>query len=165
VLIAAVFGCYGCSTDDSSSSGSADRKADVQQIKDALDETIVRLRYGDKSVLYEQEFAYVKDGLTYDEYLERNEIKRMNVDTVAAFVVKDAAFLPGDSALVDVDVVFVGPLGDTTHFPQTWHMYRYNDRWIRPTLSTREGQDYWDERRRVADSAAEAEKGLGKDDW
>ena len=161
----AAVGWYGCSSDESSTPKTPDRQADIQQIKNVLNETVDRLRYGDKTVLYEQEFDYVKKGLTYDDYLERNEIKRMNVDTVAAFVVKDATFPGGDSALVNVDVVFVGPLGDTTHFPQTWHMHYYDGRWIRPTLSTRQGQDYWAERRRVADSAAETEKGLGKDDW
>jgi len=164
-LISIAAGWSGCSSDQPAKNVTGDRTSDIQQIKDVLEETAVRWRYGDKSVLFEQEFQYLKDGFTYDRYLEDDKIKRMESDTVRAFVVKDVRFLDGDSAMVDVDVVFVGPVGDTTRLAQTWPMHYYQGRWIRPTLTNRAGQDQWDERRREADSAAAAEENLGKDDW
>ena len=155
----------GCSSEKTASKSSGGRADDAQQIRDALNETLERWRYGDKSGLFDQEFDYVRKNFSYDRYLENERIKRMEADTVRAFEVTDIQFFDGDSAHVKVDVVFVGPTGDTTRLPQSWPMYYYQDRWIRPTLSSRVGQDTWDERRRVADSAASAEDGLGRDDW
>lgn len=152
----------GCSSrdDKSGKSGNADSIAqnDRREIEATLQETAERWRYGDKAVLYDQEFEYAQVEFNYDQYLEVPKIKRMESDTVRAFDVKDVKFYDRDSAHVAVDVVFVGPAGDTTHMPQQWTMFYHRGRWIRPSLSTPEGQKEFEERRRKADSAAAAEE-------
>jgi len=149
----------GCSSDESQSGGAARTyEDDRREIEGTLDETATRWRYGDKAILYEQEFEFVRIEYTYDEYLEIDRIKRMESDTVRAFRVKDVKFFDRDSAQVSVDVVFVGPTKDTTRLPQEWTMYYHKGRWIRPTMSTPAGQAEFEERKRKADSAAAAEE-------
>jgi len=152
----------GCSSREGKSgeSGNVDStfQKDRSDIQATLLETAERWRYGDKAVLYDQEFEYAQVQFNYDQYLEIPKIKRIESDTVRAFNVKDVKFFDRDSAHVAVDVVFVGPTADTTHMPQEWTMFYHRGRWIRPTMSTPEGQREFEERRRVADSAAAAEE-------
>ena len=157
LFLAAVL--IGCSSDKEEAAGRGVSPADDRrEIEATLDETASRWRYGDKVVLYEQEFEYVQVEHTFDKYLEIDRIKRMESDTVRAFAVKNVRFFDRDSALVSVDVVFVGPAGDTTRLPQEWTMFYHRGHWMRPTLSSFQGQKQFEERRRKADSAAEAEK-------
>lgn len=157
-LSAAVW-LIGCSSENGKSGGKSVSPADDRrEIETTLDETATRWRYGDKAILYEQEFEYEQVEYTFDKYLEIEKIKRMESDTVRAFAVKNVKFFDRDSAHVSVDVVFVGPKGDTTRYPQKWTMYYHRGRWIRPTMSTLAGQVRFEERRRKADSAAKAEE-------
>lgn len=157
----------GCSSDDETATRRTDanRDADEQQIRAILHKTARRWHYADVAVLYEQEFEYLLNDMTYDEYIDHQKIKNLEADTVEDFVVKDIEFFEGDSAHVAVDVVFVGPTGDTTRLPQSWTMFLHRGRWIRPSLSGPQGQANWENLRREADSAAAAEENLGKDDW
>lgn len=160
VLVLCIAGCS--SESDSESQAPQGLEADRLEITATLEETAVRWRYGDKAILYEQEFEYVRDEKNYDEYLEVDRIKRMESDTVVAFAVKDIQFFDRDSAYVKVDVVFVGLTGDTTRLPQNWTMYYHQGRWIKPTLSGVKGQLEFEDRVRRADSAAAAEE---DEDW
>ena len=132
------------------------------EITSTLEETAGRWRYGDKVVLYEQEFEYLQVEHTYDDYLEIDRIKRMESDTVHSFDIKNIQLFERDSALVSLDVVFVGPTEDTTRMPQEWTMFFHRGRWIRPTLSSLKLQVHFVELVRKADSAAAAEEG---EDW
>lgn len=164
LVLALVLGITACSSDsEKTESVVSVQERDRQEIESTLEETAGRWRYGDKAILYEQEFEYLRAIMSYDEYLENDRIKRLESDTVRAFDVKDVVFFGRDSASVSVDVVFVGPTGDTTHFPQQWVMYYHQDRWIRPSLSSFQNQKLFEEQRRQADSAAAAEEGL--EDW
>lgn len=136
---------------------------DRLEIETSLAEIAGRWRYGDKAVLYENEFEYLQSEHTYDAYLEIARIKRMESDTVVAFQVKDVKFFDRDSAKATIDVVFVGPSLDTTRMPQLWTLFYHQDKWIRPTLSTLENQLVFEERRRKADSAAAVEE--DSEDW
>lgn len=149
----------GCSSEKGQTGGQSVSPADDRrEIEATLEETATRWRYGDKVILYEQEFECLQVEDSFDEYLESDQIRQMSSDTVRAFNVKDVRFFDRDSALVSVDVVFVGPTGDTTLYPQEWTMFYHRGRWIRPTLSTPEEQLRFEERRRKADSAAKAEE-------
>lgn len=153
----------GCSS-ESDQPGDAENsfEADRLEIAAILDETAVRWSYGDKAILYDQEFEYLRDENTYDEYLEIDRIKRMESDTVETFEVKNIVFFGRDSAHVSADVVFVGPTEDTTRLAQEWTMFFHRGRWIRPTLSSYAFQLDFEERVRQADSAADAEE---EEDW
>jgi hypothetical protein len=160
VLIWSFAGCGGGDDNQSSSEAQQDSTfaRDWKEIKDRLEETAKRWRYGDKAALYEMEFEYYQVEFTYDDYLEVERVKRMESDTVDNFVVKDIKFYDRDSATVTVEVVFVGVLGDTTRYPQDWQMYYHKGRWIRPSMSNHSAQVVFEEVRRKADSAAEAEE-------
>jgi len=164
LILSLLLGLAACSSDsDKPDATLSIQEQDRLEIKTSLAETAGRWRYGDKVVLYEQEFEYLQIEHTYDSYLEIDRIKRMESDTVVAFDVKDIKFFDRDSASVSLDVVFVGPAGDTTRMPQEWVMYYHRGRWIRPTLSSIKYQAIYEERRRQADSAAAAEE--DGDDW
>lgn len=157
-LSAAVW-LIGCSSEKGQSGGKSVSPADDRrEIEATLEETATRWRYGDKAILYDLEFEYVQVEYTFDKYLQIDRIKRMESDTVRAFAVKNVKFFGRDSARVSVDVVFVGPAGDTTRYPQEWTMFYHRGRWIRPTLSSITGQLQFEERRRKADSAAKVEE-------
>ncbi len=163
ILVVLVALAWGCSSDKSASKGGIQNyDEDRRQIDSTITETAIRWHYGDKVMLYEQEFEYAQIEYTYDKYLEIPKVKKMEADTVNAFVVKDVKFFDRDSAHVSVDVVFVGPTNDTTHLPQEWTMYYHRGHWIRPTMSTLKQQRDFEERRRKADSAAAAEE---KEKW
>jgi hypothetical protein len=150
---------FGCSSDTrQSDTKSASPEDDRREIAATLEETAIRWRYGDKVILYEQEFEYVQVEYTYDEYLQIGEIKDMESDTVLTFVMKDVRFFGRDSALVQVDVVFRGPAGVESILPQEWTMFYHRGHWIRPTLSDPVSQLQFEERRRKADSAARTEE-------
>jgi len=149
----------GCSSEKGQSGNKSVSPADDRrEIEATLEETATRWRYGDKAILYDLEFEYVQVEYTFDKYVAIDRIKRMESDTVRAFAVKNVKFFDRDSAKVSVDVVFVGPAGDTTRHPQEWTMFYHRGRWIRPTLSSFTGQLQFEERRRKADSAAKAEE-------
>jgi hypothetical protein len=144
----------GCSKQGNTGSGSA--KSDREQIQDDLNEVVARWHAGDKGVLYENEFPYVKARFNFDEYLKFPEMK-LDADTVDAMNVQDAKFFGRDSALVQVEVVFKGPTGKISRRVDSYHMYHQAERWIRPTLGAVTEQRQWDSLRAAADSAADAE--------
>ena len=164
LMLALLLGLAACSSDsDEPGTTLSTEEQDRFEIETTLAETAGRWRYGDKAILYDQEFEYVRLEYTYDAYLELDRVKRLEADTIVAFDVKNIGFFDRDSASVSVDVVFVGPTRDTTRLPQEWIMYYYKGRWIRPTVSNPEHQVLYDERRRLADSAAAAEE--DEEDW
>ena len=164
LVLSLLLGLAACSSDSEKPGSTLSiEEQDRLEIKATLAETAGRWRYGDKAVLYEQEFEYVRLEYTYDAYLEIDRIKRMEADTIVAFDVKSIKFFDRDSAAVSVDVVFVGPTNDTTLLPQEWVMFYYQDRWIRPSISNLQHQLQYDELRRLSDSAAAAEE--DGEDW
>jgi len=153
-----------CSGDQQQSQETASQTppGDREAIQAALTEIQERWRYGDKGVLYENELPYLRDVMTFDEYLERKEIVHLEADSMVAMNAKDIEFFGRDSATVQVDVVFVGPTGDTTHLQHESKFYNYKDTWLRPSISHPSFQGKHDEIRRIADSAAAAEE---NDKW
>ena len=149
----------GCSSDSDSTAKKpateAEKRAEIQNI---LTETITRWRYGDKSSQYENEFPYLRLRVTYGEYLDLPNIKGVRADSIMALTLKDITFFDDDSAKADVRAMMVTSTNDTAYYTFTSPFYYYEGRWIRPTLSGREGQEKFNELRRKADSAAKAEQ-------
>ena len=147
----------GCGKQDAGkSAASSGPEADRQQIQDDLTEVIARWHNGDRGALYENEFPYVRDRYTYDDYLKFREMS-LDADTVTAMNVQDVTFFGRDSARVKVEVVFQGPTGKISKRLDNYRMFNSNGRWIRPTVGRVDLQRQWDSIRHVADSAAEAE--------
>jgi len=135
-------------------------ESDSLAIQATLTEIITRWRYGDKSALYEQEFDYFRFENTYDEYLEFDQVKKMNADSAWAINVKGVNYFDRDSAAVDVEVIFRGPTGNLSYDYDTYKMYFNDNRWVRPSFSVPQFQKEFEEARRIADSAAAADEDL-----
>lgn len=128
-------------------------------IEEMLNEVITRLRYGDKSGLYESEFDYFTDETDFDEYLTMGQIRAAQADTINIVEVRDIEFFDRDSAIVEVTVHFEGPTGKKSFFDDKLILYYYKGRWIKPTVTVIDLQMDYEDKIRVADSAAAAEAG------
>ncbi len=156
----------GCSSEQAEETESVETnltipEADSVAIQAMLTEIITRWRHQDKAALYEQEFAYFRFENSFDEYLEFDQVKQMNADSVYAFNVKGVQFFERDSAAVNVEVVFKGLTGKLSYDYDTYIMYYTNGRWVRPSFSAPQYQKEFEEARRIADSAAAADEALG----
>lgn len=125
----------------------------------ALNEPWARLRYGDKSGFYENEFDYLTEDTTFDDYLKFPQISYASGDTLESLEVVSVERM-GDSAVVNVTVHFKGPSGKETQlYDQIFTVYWYNNRWIKPTVSKYELEMKYQDLIHKADSAAAAEAG------
>jgi hypothetical protein len=130
---------------------------EARQIQEALNSAIVRLKYGDKSGLYENEFEYLTDEKNFDEYLEYEPVQYARADSIDFIEVTGYEPREHNSVMVDVIVHFLGPTGVRTDFPDRVRMFRHKGRWIKPTVSRLTHQLEYEDNIRRADSAAEAE--------
>jgi len=162
MLLALVVGCSSEQTDQAEPGDAnlTQREADSIAIQNTLTEVITRWRHGDKSALYDQEFDYFKFEFSYDDFLELDNVKKMNADSAYGFNVQGIKFFDRDSAAVDVEVVFKGLTDSLTFDYDTYTMYYTNGRWVRPSFSAPQYQKEFEEARRIADSAAAAEEEL-----
>jgi len=131
--------------------------ADGLAAQEVLREVLTRLKYGDKSGLYENEFEYLTDETTFDEYLELAPVKNAEADTLVS--VEVVAFEPSEenSALVTYIVHFKGPTGNATELGDVIRMFKYQGRWIKPTVSNWVNQKEYDDIVRQAEEAADEE--------
>lgn len=154
-LLAAFVGGCGNKTEGPSANG----KSDEQLIQETLTEAITRWHYGDKAALYDNEFEYLQERFTFDDYLKFGELQ-LDADTVEAINAKKIELFGRDSAIVDAEVVFKGPTGKVTRMRDAntkYTLFYHRGRWIRPTVSRPELQRQYEQSRRAADSAADAE--------
>ena len=154
LALLAVISMWGCGKSDRTSSGT--HPSDQQLIQESLTEAITRWHYGDKAALYDNEFEYVQNRFSFDEYLKFGQLK-LDADTVEGIAVKKVQLFGRDSALVNVDVEFKGPTGNISHQLDTYPMYFHRGKWIRPTLGRYSSQMAYEQSRHEADSAADAE--------
>ena len=143
--------------DSSAIAGQAGGTSEEKMIAKKLNETIMRLKYGDKSALYENEFEYFTDEVNFDEYLEKAEIRWAQADTITFLEIKNVELFDRDSAIVDLTVHFEGPTGKKSYLDDRIVVYYHKGRWIKPTVTVLHMQLDYQEKIRVADSAAAAE--------
>jgi hypothetical protein len=146
-----------------SDNGNASTMSDKDQIQEVLNEAVTRWQYGDKGVLYDNEFECIREKFNFDEYLKFGQVG-LNADSLSRIDITKVKMFGRDSALVDVDVIFKGTKGRISHAFDQYMCYWHQGRWIRPTISSAENQREFEQNRRAADSAADAEaKELGDD--
>jgi len=168
VLSGFMYGCGGdqsaeqAGVDDATVSDAPDEPVTLADtIELALNEALRRVKYGDKSNLYENEFDYLKDQMGYDKYLTLGPVRYAEADSLSwVDVVSVDLYDTGeyDSAWIDVVVNFEGPLGDKHSLEDRIVVYRHNGRWIKPTASVISQQIDYDRIIHEADSAAAAEE-------
>ncbi|MDH3892566.1 MAG: hypothetical protein OEV49_15985 [candidate division Zixibacteria bacterium] len=130
---------------------------DWTAIHAVVDEVITRLSYGDKSGLWENEFSYLHEQETFDDYLKRGEVQWANVDGLEYVEIKDILFFGKDSALVETAFYF-NNIDDVAGQPMPLMTYYRHGRWIRPYVATIQHQLDYDALLRQADDDA-------GDDW
>jgi len=122
-----------------------------------INKTFTLLRNGDKSGLFENEFSYITDGKTFDEYLKYGEVSGAKVESLTTIDVITIEQFDSDSLKASVRVNFLGPSGTPNYIKDRITMYQQNGRWIKPTVGKLKGQLDYLKRMHQADSAAEAE--------
>ncbi|UCG63023.1 MAG: hypothetical protein JSV52_07010 [Candidatus Zixiibacteriota bacterium] len=103
-----------------------------------------RLRLGDKSGLFENEFEYMFGEETFDDYLEYRHVKFARADTIKWVEVTEVIPYAHDSAELKVIVHFEGPAGIETEFEDNIKAHFHKGRWIKPTASNLKGQLEWE---------------------
>jgi len=160
----------GCSKNESKKTPSASLQVPANSklvlrpdatLKDTVEYTINKtftlLKYGDKSGLFENEFSYITDGKTFDEYLKYGEVSSVKVESLTVVDVLAIDQFDGDSLKASVQVNFLGPSGKPTFIKDRITMYQQNGHWIKPIVGRLKGQLDYLKRMHEADSAADAE--------
>lgn len=154
--VLALFVACGGDSSDKPANQPVQALSDEEQIQETLNEVLIRWKHGDKAAAYDNEFDYLHDRMSFDDYVNTRELAA-RPDTVKELKVTDAQIFGKDSALVDVDVVFEGPTGKTTVLKDRYRLYWHRNQWIRPTLSNFKAQQEYARLRQDAESAAAAE--------
>ena len=131
-----------------------EHEQDAHEIWANVENTIERLRYGDKTGLYENEFAYFREEKTMDGYLIHGEISWANADSLDHIEVLDIIFYDRDSALVDANFHMLMASGEVMPSFVRWVAYYHEGRWIKPYMSRMNFQREFEELLRQADEAA-----------
>lgn len=154
----------GCSSEkeaenDNSAQTSTSAMTKDDQIEAIMNEAMDRLRYKDKSFIYENEFRYYRDKFTFDDYLKERRIASAQADTLEFIDVLNVTYFGEDSAKADVEVHFKGPSGKETIRPEKGvTLYWHEGKWIKPTVSNVIAQKEYDDIIEKAKSASESEK-------
>ena len=174
ILLFPIF--YGCSSDSNTKTKEANDtqvdtnvekigktpKKELVTVKDTIEanlsEAMERLRYWDNSGLYENEFGYLLDETTFDEYLTFGQITFRNPSTVIGLVVDSLFMFEHDSAEVWVTIDLENPDGTLSSMSeQRLISYYHRGRWIKPTVSVMKNQAEYDELIRQAEEASQWE--------
>ena len=132
-----------------------DRAEDWIAIVAMVDEVITRLSYGDKAGLYENEFRYLREQETFDEYLKHGEVSWANADSLEYIEIVDIVFFGRDSAMVEA-IFHLISAGEDKPSQMPLMAYYHEGRWIKPYMSQSNRQRDYDELIRQADDS---------DDW
>lgn len=128
-----------------------------QEIANTLNEALQRLKYNDKSGLYELEFSYYTDEHTYDDYIKRGEIQHAQMDSINHLEVYDFTYYDDDSVDVNIAYVFNSSAGGLTTLKDMFRLFKNNDRWVKPTVTVLQLQLEYDYKIQKAIEAAEEE--------
>jgi len=156
----------GCSSDSNKNQvDGADTLTSIAMTEDEkleaiINESMRRLRDREKSYIYDMEFSYYRDQVSFDSFLQLPKIKNAQADSLEFVDVISVEYFGEDSAKAIAEIHFVGPTGHETVIKnQPVVFYRVDGRWIKPTISTIDGQKKYDEIIEKAKSAAKSEKG------
>ncbi len=147
------------SSSDTTSATDTTALTEDERIELFMNEAMDRLRYKDKTVLYENEFAYYREKFSFDHYLTETRIQKAEADTLVNIDVKSVTYFDRDSAKVYLEVHYKGPTGKETVKKQNGvPIYWHEGKWIKPTLSNFIAQKEYDDIIEKAKSASESEK-------
>lgn len=173
LLLSLLFIFYGCSSDTKNESS---ENIDSQQIvvdttfkrkelvtvedtiEAALSEAMERLRYFDNSGLYENEFAYLTDETSFDEYLTFGQITYHPPGEVIALGIDSLEMFAHDSAVAWVTISLEFQNGSVEEMTeQMLTVYYHKNKWIKPTVSVIKNQVEYDDLIKQAEEASKWE--------
>ncbi len=172
IVLACVF-FYGCSSDSSNENSDTSETEQVvvktpivqkelltvqDTIEAALSDAMERLRYYDNSGLYENEFSYLTDESSFDDYLKFGQITQRPQADVTELKVDSLWMYGHDSASVWVSIALEYPGGQVENMTeQELKVYYHKEKWIKPTVSVIKYQLEYDDLIRQADEASQWE--------
>lgn len=124
---------------------------DEAAIRASLTELFGRIKEGDKTVLYENEFSYFKDTVSLSTYMELRKVKEYKYDTLKGIEV-DSTTIMGDSAWAYVRIIYESSEGEEHPRPYRLNIYRSRGNWIKPYQSKWADEKDYLEQRRIYDS-------------
>jgi hypothetical protein len=110
----------------------ADDKAEIQAL---WDELLVRVHEDDYGILYDNEFPYLRDKYTYDDYLRFDQLKSFDFDTVKAINIVEFTFVGEDTCDIMLEAVFRNAPPGQDRAQNKARVYRRDGHWIKPTIS------------------------------
>ena len=130
---------------------------DAREIRQMIEDVMARLRYGDKSGLYENEFPYFHENETFDDYLKHGEVSWANADSLDHIEIQDIIFYGRDSAWIDA--MFHAITADGKIEPSYIRLQAYyqEGHWIKPYMSQYQAQVDYDKLIRQADEDSRKE--------
>lgn len=120
-------------------------------IRNALMEFFGRLKEGDKTVMYENEFTYYQLEYPLGKYYELDRVKNYKYDTLKGIEI-DSVKIMQDSAGVYFRVLYQNLLGEEKQRKYYRIMYYTRDRWILPYQSRIKDELEFRQRKREYDS-------------
>ncbi len=128
----------GCGQSQKTESGDKDeiQISEQDQIRAMLKEYVDRVKEGDKTVLYENEFQYYTDSVSLSMYMEMHYVLEYKYDSLHDITI-DTMLMLGDSAVMIVKVEYLSAAGGTIARPYPMTVYRrpYDSVWVRPYQS------------------------------
>lgn len=156
-----IFGCGGQKAPGNDNKTAANTTvsddSDEAVIRNLMTEYIERVREGDKTVLYENEFMYYKDIISLTEYYEYPRVRDYVYNTLS-HVVTDSVEILGDSAFAWIRLFYLTDEPDEGGHPYQTTFYRSMGRWYRPYLSRWEQQLELEEEMRAYEEAVKREQ-------
>jgi hypothetical protein len=152
VCLFLLFGCSGkVEKKEAAPNNTSTMDPQEAALRAAVIESFDRIREGDKTVLYENEFTYLKDTMTLSAYLESKYVKKYNDDSLRNATIDSVEFM-GDSAKAFIHLIYESLDGSEITRDISLRLFLSQGRWIKPYLSKYlEEKDYL-EQRRIYDS-------------
>jgi hypothetical protein len=129
---------------------------DEAAIRASLTELFERIKEGDKTVLYENEFGNYRDTTTLSEYMELKKVKDYKYDTLKEIEI-DSVEIIGDSAAAYVKIIYKSMAEKDLVRPYKLAVYRDRGKWIKPYQSKWSEEKYYREQKRIYDSVTAGE--------
>lgn len=151
LILAAVYGCQSGEPVDPGRTEIMTRCIDL----------FARIKVADYRVMYENEFPYYMDGTDLATYLA-NPVFSI-ADPLEAIQI-DSIIMQSDSAVVFLQVEYLGADSTYTVQPSFNMWYKMDGRWLKPSFSTFDAQKEYEEEIRIFwDAVREKQAGGGKD--
>lgn len=132
---------------------------EASQMFESLNAAIVRLRFGDRSGLYDNEFEYMRDESEFSDYRVFQQVSFLTADSIEWIEVANYEYRGENQAIVNVIVHFLGPTGERSEYPDVVRMFRHKGTWIKPSVSVWPNQEEYEKIIREAEEAARREAG------